>query len=328
MRRCSSSAGSRTRWGVAAFLGVYTLTFTTFLTHPSGIYGLWTGLDYWLGQHGVGRGGESPVFYSVVLFAHEWPVLAARASSARSPRSGARRCCGCSSSGRSCVSLIVYSWAGEKFAWLVLHPLLPLILLAGVGLQELWASRRTLPGKLGARGDRAGARLHGLRVRARQRGPPRRPARVPRLHPVLDRRRRRGAPDRRAGRAPRRQAEDLVDSAEGATFPWAWYFRDLDVGYLDLSTTGEPPVDSDVIILTQASNTRLQPTLTGYDGAPDPLPRLVGARLRQGALPRRLVALVQRARAVEPDRRDAGVGLRAAGRLRRRLAPCERQLTG
>ena len=58
----------------------------------------------------------------------------------------------------------------------------------------------------------------------------------------------------------------LVDSAEGATFPWAWYFRDLDVGYLDLATSGEPPVDSDVIVLTQASNTRLQPTLTGYDG--------------------------------------------------------------
>jgi hypothetical protein len=58
----------------------------------------------------------------------------------------------------------------------------------------------------------------------------------------------------------------LVDSAEGATFPWAWYFRHLDVGYLDLSAAGEPPADSDVIILTQGSNTRLQPTLTGYDG--------------------------------------------------------------
>ena len=29
------------------------------------------------------------------------------------------------------LSLAIYSWAGEKFAWLVLHPLLPLILLAG-----------------------------------------------------------------------------------------------------------------------------------------------------------------------------------------------------
>ena len=26
-----------------------------------------------------------------------------------------------------------------------------------------------------------------------------------------------------------------VDSADGATFPYAWYFRDLDVGYLDMT---------------------------------------------------------------------------------------------
>jgi len=35
------------------------------------------------------------------------------------------------------LSLAVYSWAGEKFAWLVLHPLLPLVLLAGDGVQAL-----------------------------------------------------------------------------------------------------------------------------------------------------------------------------------------------
>ena len=58
----------------------------------------------------------------------------------------------------------------------------------------------------------------------------------------------------------------LIDSAEGATFPWAWYFRHLDVGYLDLSAAGEPPAETDVMILTQRSNARLQPTLTGYDG--------------------------------------------------------------
>ena len=39
------------------------------------------------------------------------------------------------------LSLAVYSWAGEKFAWLVLHPLLPLVLLAGAGLQGIWEAR-------------------------------------------------------------------------------------------------------------------------------------------------------------------------------------------
>jgi len=56
-----------------------------------------------------------------------------------------------------------------------------------------------------------------------------------------------------------------IDSAEGATFPWAWYFRHLDVGYVDLSQAGAPPADSDVVLLTQASANRLGSTLTGYD---------------------------------------------------------------
>ena len=47
------------------------------------------------------------------------------------------------------LSLAIYSWAGEKFAWLVLHPLLPLILLAGVGVQALWEARGTRLGPAG-----------------------------------------------------------------------------------------------------------------------------------------------------------------------------------
>ena len=39
-------------------------------------------------------------------------------------------------------SLAVFSWASERMPWLVLHPLLPLILLAGLGGQALWEARR------------------------------------------------------------------------------------------------------------------------------------------------------------------------------------------
>ena len=42
----------------------------------------------------------------------------------------------------SVLSLAIYSWASERMPWLVVHPLLPLILLAGVGAQTLW-DRRT-----------------------------------------------------------------------------------------------------------------------------------------------------------------------------------------
>ena len=54
-----------------------------------------------------------------------------------------------------------------------------------------------------------------------------------------------------------------VDAAEGATFPWAWYFRDLSVSYADLSAGTTTP-NSDVVIITQASNDRLRPELPDY----------------------------------------------------------------
>ena len=62
------------------------------------------------------------------------------------------------------LSLAVYSWAGEKFAWLVLHPLLPLILLAGVGVQGIWDARRTTGS---ARSGSRSRRWRSLYVRSR-----------------------------------------------------------------------------------------------------------------------------------------------------------------
>ena len=63
-------------WFLAAFAGIFTLLFTTFLTHPGGLWdGIYTGLKYWLDQHGVARGGEPWQFYSVVLTTIEWPAL-------------------------------------------------------------------------------------------------------------------------------------------------------------------------------------------------------------------------------------------------------------
>ena len=56
-----------------------------------------------------------------------------------------------------------------------------------------------------------------------------------------------------------------VDSADGATFPYAWYFRDLNVGYLDLSTAAAPP-PSDILVVTERSRARLASSLAAYQG--------------------------------------------------------------
>ena len=100
------------------------------------------------------------------------------------------------------VSLAVYSWAGEKFAWLVLHPLLPAILLAGVGLQAIWQTRGTLRW-VGLVGAAVGAVLRRPLVVVGQRRPRRQPARDARLDPVLDPGQGRRRPGARARREPR-----------------------------------------------------------------------------------------------------------------------------
>jgi len=136
-RRVTSLRGEAWAWGGAAFAAVFTLLFTVFLTYPSGLWaGIYDGLEYWLSQQPVARVCEPVGFYAFLLFGMEWPVLLLAAvgllAVARRP-----------STGRWLIvwmfamSLAVYSWASEKFAWLVLHPLLPLILLAGIGAQAL-----------------------------------------------------------------------------------------------------------------------------------------------------------------------------------------------
>ena len=291
-------------WGLAAFLGVYTLLFTTFLTHPDGVRGLYTGLEYWLGQHEVGRGGEAWYFYLVVLFGDEWPVLLLGAVGAvfalRRPT-----LLRVFLIWAFAVSLVVYSWAGEKFAWLVLHPLLPLLLLAGLGVQAIWDARRRWYGWVGIAVVACRLRVRRLRLVHRQRAQPRRSARAAGLHPVLGG----GQARRRRGRRARGAAADLDHRRLLGG-------RDLPVGVVlprprrQLRGARHERHPARLRRPHPHPGRARPPATPRRRRAPDPVPRLVGARLRRDDA-RLVVALVHRARAVEPDRRHAGMGLRA-----------------
>ena len=121
---------------------MFALLFTVFLTRPDGLWdGIYEGLNYWLGQQDVGRGGEPWYFYIAVLFGEEWPMLLLGAIGiawvVRHPTTVRLFLIW-----MFAMSLAVYSWASERFAWLVMHPLLPLVLLAGIGVQAIWFERR------------------------------------------------------------------------------------------------------------------------------------------------------------------------------------------
>jgi uncharacterized protein (TIGR03663 family) len=255
-------------WALAVFAAIFTLLFTTFLTHPRGLWdGIYTGLHYWLTQQPVGRGGEPWYFYLVVLFGEEWPVvlLGAIGAVALVRR---RSLIGAFLVWDFLVSLAVYSWAGEKFAWLVMHPLLPLLLLAGVGLQSIWLARRRWSGRLGILAAAAGLAYAGyasFTVNALNGADPREllvsTQSSVQVKQVAEQIQALAARRARAGHP----LSITVDAAEGATFPYAWYFRHLDAGYVDLST-GSLGAPADVIILTEASRARLGPALSAYRG--------------------------------------------------------------
>jgi len=253
-------------WGAAAFWFVFALLFTVFFTNPSGLWdGIHDGLAYWLGQQPVARGGEPVGFYAFLLLGEEWPVLGlAAVGIAAIVRS--RSVGGWLIVWMFALSLGVYSWASEKFAWLLLHPLLPLILLAGIGAQALWAARDRAAGRVGLVMAVLGALYVGYAsytVNAVNSADPRELL-------VSTQSSTQVADVRDEVRELARRADGkltvTVDAAEGATFPWAWYFRDLPVGYLDLAQASAGPPQAQVLILTEAARLRMLPELAAYEG--------------------------------------------------------------
>jgi uncharacterized protein (TIGR03663 family) len=255
-------------WGLAAFAFVFTVLFTVFLTNPAGLWdGIYEGLAYWLAQHGPGRGEKEWWFYIVVLFAEEWPVLllGAVGTVAALRRPTLLRVF---LIWDFVLSLAVYSWANERFPWLVLHPLAPLLLLAGLGVQAIWDARARWTGRLGFAVVIACALYTGYSswwANAENGANPREFLVSTQSAEDVDRVRAEVLALDEQARREGRDLRVLVDSAQGATFPWAWYFRDLDAGYLDL-TNADLPSDSDVAILTEGSRERLRGQLAGYDG--------------------------------------------------------------
>jgi uncharacterized protein (TIGR03663 family) len=234
-------------WGAAVFVFLFALLFSTFFTRPEGFRtAVGHSLGYWLSQQPVNRGGEPWYFYFVLVPAYEWPIvllgLVGIVDALRRP-----------SLFRAflvyafAVELIVYSWASERLPWLALHPLLPLIALAGIGVEALWNAERRVV--LVAAPVLGAALLYGG-ISATYRAPAD-PAEMfvatqtsRDIDPVL-------ATITRISREASPKIE--VDSSEGADWPWAWYLRNVPVGYPDMSAPGFHPT-GDVVIATEADS--------------------------------------------------------------------------
>lgn len=140
----------RVLWQAFAYsVAAFALLFSSFFSNLHGIldglpnpFSATTSLGYWLSQHGVKRGSQPAYYYLLLLLAYEFvPLLLGmwalrrRRELCRDPvRAFLLYWCG--------GSLLIYSWAGERMPWLLMHPLLPLLLLAGYEFGRLWEKRR------------------------------------------------------------------------------------------------------------------------------------------------------------------------------------------
>ncbi len=139
-------------WTSASFAAVFVLFHTTFFQNPTGLFtGSIGAVAYWLGQQEVRR-GDQPWYYYLVLIPIYEPLVLALGACALWPLASAVRKIrtwlkapwvgpqnfGPLAGTWLATSLLLYSWAGEKMPWLSVHILLPAILLAAWGTQQLW----------------------------------------------------------------------------------------------------------------------------------------------------------------------------------------------
>lgn len=152
---------------IAIFVVLTVLMYSTFFTNPYGIWDtqhslclqrcfslhpVWNtdrsdilgGITYWLAQHDVQRGAQPWFYYLLVLPLYE--QLAVLFGVAGLMYGMVRRSFVTTFLvWWAVLSLLLYSWAGEKMPWLVIHIALPFILLAGLFVGAVVHSRRLYP---------------------------------------------------------------------------------------------------------------------------------------------------------------------------------------
>lgn len=260
-------------WGVGAFLLVFATLFTVFFTNLAGMEeGLIGGIRYWLSQHSVRRGDQPWFFYLVLLGGYEWPIVGLGivggviAIRERKPT-------GVFLVWFAVGSLVVYSWAGERMPWLVIHPLLPMVILAAIALGKMWERRKLLVTRFGFALITIGA---GYLVYSAINISYFRPASPKELlvytqsdTDVLQVRDEIERLNEEVLAAKGRPLRVVVDSSLGATWPWAWYLRELpQTAYLELLSNTFDPDDFDAVLILDQDRPRFQQLLTDFEGRP------------------------------------------------------------
>jgi hypothetical protein len=248
------------------------LLFTTFFTNPAGLQdGLFESIRYWLAQQPVGRGNQPWFYYFVLLGAYELPAVAAAligvVVALRRPTLLRLYLVWA-----AVLDLVLYTWAGEKMPWLLMHPLLPILLLAGIGLSTLWRERRRLRARAGL--TLVGVLLvpmlwGGLALNYRHPADPAELLVFTQTSPQLLRADHRlHLLNTQLAASAHRPLRLDVDSRDALDWPWWWYLRGFTrATHADMSDPAYVPAkDVDALLVSDDDRARLLPDLHGFTG--------------------------------------------------------------
>ena len=262
-RRLGALGGQPWMLTIIAFLLVFMFIFTSAFRYGAGFKsGLVDGIDYWLSQHDVGRGSQRWFFYATVYAAYEWLLVGAAAIgvvvTVRRRRVAPVSLIGGWLATMAIVQFAVYSWAGEKFAWLALHPLIPAVLLAGIGGQAVIDRLRrdqsvTMLRLVGAAAGvvAVGTAVIAVRPAITDGADPRELLVTVQTSTAVPEITDRLAAMRRDGSI----GAILVDSRDSGSWPWAWYLQGFgDVGYVMIDPAQQLPDGYDVYIVSASAD--------------------------------------------------------------------------
>ncbi len=138
------------RWLISAglFYGIYIVLYTTFFTNGQGFAtGVLGSLGYWLAQHDVQRGSQPWFYYFILMPMYEFvPLIFSLIGIGYELQTSKFKLQSSESKAQDLkfeveslkffiywliMSVVIYSWAGEKMPWLVVHPVLPMMVMAG-----------------------------------------------------------------------------------------------------------------------------------------------------------------------------------------------------
>ena len=143
----------RTMWiAVAVAVGLFVLLYTTFFTHPRGVVtGAVGGLQYWLTQQEVKRASQPWYYYGILVGLYEFlPLGLSVLALAYLVRRRRASLFVAYLVYWTFSAWLIYSWAGEKMPWMVVHIVQPMLLLGGWMVNELWQKVKRVNVRAGA----------------------------------------------------------------------------------------------------------------------------------------------------------------------------------